>query len=62
MKFFVRNKQEHFEYKLCDVNENCENLVQKLLKIVNNHAPLKSVTARGRNVSFLNKDGFINSH
>ena len=30
-------------------------LYQKLLKIVNNHVPLKSKTIRGNNVSFMNK-------
>ena len=49
-------QQEHFECKSSDVNENYENFVQKLLKIVNNHVPLKSKTVRGNNVSFMNKN------
>ena len=40
--FFPDIQQEHFQCKSCDVNENYENFVQKLLKIVNKHAPLKS--------------------
>ena len=42
-------QQEHFECKSCDVNENYENFVQKLLKIVSNHAPLKSKSVSGNN-------------
>ena len=49
-------KEEHFKCKSCDVNEDYENFVQKLLKIVNNRAPLKSKTVRRNNVSFMNKD------
>ena len=48
-------QQEHFECKSSDVNENYGNFVQKLLKTVNNHVPLKSKTVRGNNVSFMNK-------
>ena len=52
-KFNERNflsdiQQEHFECKSSDVNENYENYVQKFLKIVNNHVPLKSKTVRGK--------------
>ena len=49
-------KEEHFKCKSCDVNENYENFVQKLLKLVSNRAPLKSKTVRRNNVSFINKD------
>ena len=54
--FLLGIQQEHFECKSSDVNENYENFVQKLLKIVSNHAPLKSKTLRGNNVSFMNKN------
>ena len=49
-------QQEHFECKSSDVNENYDNFVQKLLKIVNNDVPLKSKTVRGNNVSLMNKN------
>ena len=54
--FLSAIQQDQFECKSCDVNKTYENFVQKLLKIVNNHAPLKSKTVRGKNVSFMNKD------
>lgn len=54
-KFVSDIQREHFECKSTDVNENYEHFVQKLLKIINNHAPLKSKTVRG-NVFFMNKD------
>lgn len=40
-KFVSDIQREHFECKSTDVNENYEHFVQKLLKIINNHAPLK---------------------
>ena len=51
-------QQEHFEHKSksSNVNENYENFVQKLQKIVNKHGPLKFNTVRGNDVSFMNKN------
>ena len=45
-------QQKHFECKSIDLNENYENFAQKILKIVNNHIPLKFKTVRGNNVSY----------
>ena len=53
--FFSGIQREHFERKSCDTSENYENFVQKLLKVVNHHAPLKSKSVRGNYVSFMNK-------
>ena len=44
--FFSGIQREHFERKSCDTSENYENFVQKLLKVVNHHAPLKSKSVR----------------
>lgn len=42
-------QKEHFECKSSDVNE-------KLQKLIKDHAPLKSKTARENNNSLMNKD------
>ena len=47
-------QQKYFECKSIDLNENYENFVQKLLKIVDDHIPLKSKTVRGKNAFFMN--------
>ena len=55
-EFLLDMQQEHFECKSRDINENYENVVQELLKIISNRVPLNSKTVKGNNVSLMNKN------